>query len=85
MSYTWFKIFNTDDFDESGLVSKTYVLNLEDVGLKEILVTKGITYGITYDGIFLAYNLNGLNPFYFEGHAIFRNPDNDVFLGIEDE
>ena len=85
MAYGWYKIFNTDEFDELDLVSKTYTLDLEAVGQEEILVTKGVDYGITYEGIFLPLNLNDKNPYYFEGHAIYKTATNDVYLGIDDE
>lgn len=83
MTYTWFKIFNTADFDATGLTSKTYTLNLEGIGEKDILVTKGVGYGITYEDIFLSLNLNDENPFAFEGHAIYVDANDDVYLGIE--
>jgi hypothetical protein len=83
MTYNWFLIFNTADFDALGLISKTYTLNLEGVGEKDILVTKGISYGITYEGIFLSLSLNDENPFEFEDHAIFLDVATDnVYLGI---
>lgn len=84
MAYGWYKIFNTDEFDELDLVSKTYSLELQAVGGVEVLVTKGADYGITYEGIFLPLNLNAKNPYYFEGHAIFKTETNDVYLGITD-
>lgn len=83
MIFNWFKIFNTVEFAALGLVSKTYTFNLDGVGQKDIFVTKGVTYGITYEGVFLSLNLNGLNPFSFEGYAIYVDENNDVYLGIE--
>ncbi len=81
--FNWFKIFNRTEFDALGLVSKTYTLELEDIGIKNILVTKGITHGLTYEGVFLSLLLNDLNPFEFEGYAIYLNTEtNDVYLGI---
>lgn len=80
--YNWFKIFNTADFDATGLVSRTYTLNLEGVGQKDILVTKGAGYGLTYEGVFLSVGLNGANPFEFEGLAAYKSTSNDVYLGI---
>lgn len=83
MAHNWYKIFNEDDFNATGLVSRTYTLDLVNIGIKDILVTKGISLGITYEGIFLPLELNDENPFYFESHAIYKNSDNDIFLGIE--
>lgn len=81
--YTWFKIFNKNEFDALGLVSKTYTLFLEGVGQKNILVTKSEGYGMVYEGIFLPLEMNGENPFAFEGHAIYKTVAGNVYLGIE--
>lgn len=83
MIYTWFKIFKKTEFDALDLVSKTYTFNLEGIGQKDVLVTKGVGYGITYEGVFLSLNLNDLNPFEFDGHAIYIDGDDNVYLGIE--
>ena len=82
MNYTWFKIFNTAEFDDLDIPSRTYVLNLVGIGQKSILVTKGTGYGMTCDDVFLYLDLNGANPFEFDGFAIYKNSSNDVFLGI---
>lgn len=84
MLFTWFKIFNLADFQETGLVSRTYTLNLEGVGERNILVTQGDLVSITYDDVMLSIELNGMNPFYFEGYAVWVDVEtDDVFLGIE--
>ena len=85
MTYTWYKIFNKDEFDALDLVSKTYSVILDGIGLRDILVTKGFGYGITYEGIFLSLEINSQNPFYFEDHAICLNTEGDVYLGIGEE
>jgi hypothetical protein len=82
MNYIWYKIFNKTEFNATGLVSKTYTLPLENIGEREILVTKGQGFGITYDGVFLSLGLNGLNPFPFDSHAIYEDGNQDVFLGV---
>jgi len=83
--YTWFYIFNYDEFIDLGLVSRTYDLVLEGIGATEILVTKGAAPGITYDGVFLPLELNDENPFAFEGYAIYRDENDNIWLGIEIE
>ncbi len=82
MIYNWFYIINKNDFDDTGLVSQELTLELENVGQKTILVTKGIMLGITYEGIFLPLQLNDENPFEFEDHAIQIDDDDNIFLGI---
>lgn len=80
--FNWFKIFNKTEFLAAELVSKTYTLNLEAIGQKDILVTLGNALGVTYDGIFLYLVDGGANPFEWESHALYIDANNDVFLGI---
>jgi len=81
--YKWFKVFNKTEFLATGLVSRTYTLNLEGVGQKEILATTtGENIGVTYSGKFLLLELNARNPFSFEGHAVYLDENDDVFIGI---
>lgn len=82
MQYTWFKIFNRTEFNALGLVSRTYTLNLDGVGEKDILVTKGLALGMLYEGVFLSLELNDKNPFEFDDHAIYVDENDDVFLGV---
>jgi hypothetical protein len=80
--YNWFLIFNQTTFNALNLYSKTYTVNLEGIGEKEILVTKGETVAITYEGTMLPINLNSVNPFEFDDLAVYINSDNDVYLGV---
>lgn len=82
MIYSWYKIFNKIEFEALGLVSRTYTLNLEGIGQREILVTKGNFISALYDGVHLVLGLNDKNPFEFEGHAIFLDESNDVWIGV---
>lgn len=81
--YDWYQIFNLDDFNDMGLVSKTYTYILQSLGEKDFLVTKGNLVGITYEGVYLPISMNDINPFEFEDFAIYKNADNDVFWGIK--
>jgi hypothetical protein len=86
MIFNWFYIFNTDDFLEFGLTSKTYSLDLGGTGLiEDVLVTKGALYGITYKDVFLPLQLNDVNPFSIDGYGIYVDENNNVWLGIEVE
>ena len=82
MQYNWFKVFNRTEFEALGLVSRTYTLNLQGVGQKEILVTKGATIGMVYDDIFLSLELGDNNPFEFEDHALYVDGLDDVYIGV---
>jgi hypothetical protein len=79
--YDWFKIFNLNEFEALGLVSKEYVLNLAGIGQKSILVTQGEEISMQFDGVFISMNMNQKNPFYFENLAI-QLKDGDMFLGV---
>jgi hypothetical protein len=81
-NYVWFFIFNSDDFEALELPSRTYTLILENIGQVDILVTKGNTIGITYNGIFLSLNMNDNNPFVMDGQAIYIDENNNVWLGL---
>mgnify|MGYP006921309590 CR=1 FL=1 len=81
--YKWFKIFNYDEFQALGLVSRTYTKELVDIGIKTFLVTQGNLVSITYEGVFLPIELNDKNPFEFEGFAVYRDPESsDVYFGF---
>lgn len=82
MDFIWYKIFNTAEFDALDLISKTYTLVLENIGQKDVLVTKGEGYGITYEGVFLSLLLNDLNPFSIDDHAVYVDENDDVYLGL---
>ena len=83
MVFTWFKIFNLTLFTATGLVSRKITLELEGLGAKDFLITKGNLTSILFDGVFLSINMNDQNPFIFEGFAVYLDDNDDVWLGIE--
>lgn len=85
MSYTSYFIFNKNEFEALDLGSKTYTVNLPDLGEKDILVTSGNLLSITFEGVLLPVDLNETNPFFKDGYAALLDENDDVFLGIEDE
>ncbi len=82
MTLTWFKIFNQTEFEALDLVSKTYTVDLEVLGEKDILVTKGNYISILYEGIFLSIGMSEKNPFVFENTAVYLDENFDVWLGV---
>lgn len=80
--FYWFKVFNLQDFEATGRSSKSYLMNLEFFGLREILVTKGVRTSVLFDGVFLSVELNATNPFTFEDRAVFLDPAGDVWIGV---
>ncbi len=82
MLYTWFYLFNFDEHVALDLTSKSYELILEGIGQKTILVTQGNCLSVLYEGVFLPLELNGANPFEFDGHAVYKDPNSNVWLGV---
>lgn len=82
MNYDWYRIFKISEFDDLDLVSKTYTVELQDRGIRDIFVTKGILYSILYDGVFLTLNLNEKNPYEKDGLAIYSDDEGFVYLGF---
>lgn len=82
-TYDWFKVFNKTEFEALDLVSKTYIFEFDGLGEKSVQVYKGNYVSVFYGGVFLVLNLNGKNPYEFEGYAVFLDDNQDVWLGIE--
>ncbi len=82
MIYNWYLIFNLVEFEALNLVSKTYTQLFEDIGQRDVLVTKGDHVSIFYDDVFLPINLNDKNPFEFEDYAVYIDESDNVYLGI---
>lgn len=80
--YDWYKIVNTVEFEATGLVSREVEVVLEGIGLKTILVTKGVLYSIVYEGVMLSPGLMDNNPFYFDGYGSYVTLAGDIYLGI---
>lgn len=87
MIFNWFKIFNLSEFLATDLVSKEYLVILEGVGQKEILVTRGNQISMVYEDVFLPIQFEDDNPFVRHGDAasygIYKDANDDVWLGIE--
>lgn len=82
MIYDWYNIFNLAEFNDLGLVSRELSLELEGVGSKTLRITKGNYTSILYNDVFLPIEMIDKNPFEFDGHAVYVDENDDVFLGI---
>lgn len=82
MTFSWYKIFNLNEFLAAGLVQQTYTVELDDRGQFDILVVKGAFVSMIFHGILLPIQFNSENPFEFEDHAVYIYPSGNVFLGI---
>lgn len=88
MNYDWYFIINKTEFEALDIPSREVQLQLKEAGaLKTFLITKGNLTSILVDGIFLSLDLNGEDPFEFEGFAIGSDEDENIYYGIavEDE
>ena len=83
-TYTGYFIFNQAEFELLALGSKTYTVNLPDLGEKDILVTKGNLLSITFEGVLLPAGLNDKNQFTKDGYGISLDDNGDVYLCIQD-
>lgn len=86
--FDWYKIFNLQEFLDLGLVSRTYTYFFEGLGERSVLVTKGNTVGLTFDGEFLPIEFIDLydSGKYVSGsYAIEKHSNGDIYLGIEVE
>ena len=78
----WYRLFNRQDFIDTGLVSYKTSVVFENEGEKEILITRGFDVGITFEDTFLPVSLNEKNPFRIGEKAIFIDLSGDVWLGV---
>jgi hypothetical protein len=85
MTFDWYLIFNLNDFNALGLESKAYNVYLEGLGLKAILVTKGVGVSVVVDDKFLPIEFNDNNPWIDEGKAVYLDEDDNVWIGYEIE
>lgn len=88
MNFDWFNIFNLDEFLALNICSRNLTLSLEDHGEKEVLITRGNEISITFEDVLMPISYEDENPFVREGdgdihYAVYKDSDNDVWLGIE--
>lgn len=87
MDYDWYKIANLDEFDEADLPSRTIIAELEDLGTKEILLTRGELYSVVFDEQFMPIGLSDKNPFIQGEWAVYQDQGRNVWIGkmVSDE
>lgn len=82
MIFRWFKIFNLTEFLALDLPSRMYTYELQNMGVKDFLVTRGNAVSVLHEDEFLIVELNGYNPFVLNGHAVYRDENDDVWFGF---
>lgn len=83
MGYTWFKIFNKTEFEAKDIPSESVTMFLVGKGQKTILITKGDSLSIVFDGVMLPIKFADKNPWADSGYAVFIDEAQDVYLGFE--
>lgn len=82
MQYAWYFIFNRPLFEATNLVSRVMPMNLEGIGLVNVMITKGRFFSVVYDGVMLPIGLLGSPLYEFEGYAVEELPSGNVYLGV---
>lgn len=86
MAASYYKLFNKAEFEATGLVSKQLVVDLDDRGRVEFLISVGNTVSVTYDGELLPVGFLDANPYIKGGYAVYLDDVNgDVWFGFEDD
>lgn len=83
MTFDWYRIFNLEEFEDTGLVSREYTVDLAGIGETTVLVTKGNEIGVLFDDVFMILQLNAQNPVVMDGRALYLDSNGDVQVGIE--
>lgn len=83
--FNWYRLFNNEEFISTELTSMEIIFDMIGIGEKTVLITRGENTSILYEEVFLSVNLNDKNPFRMGEHAVFIDPNDDVWLGIYSE
>lgn len=85
MLYDWYKIFNLQEFISTGLVSRTRDYFLSGMGSISITITRGNLVSLVVDDVILPVQFSGEDPFVMGGYAIYKDDNDDVYLGFKVE
>lgn len=83
MLYDWYRIFNLAAFVATGLVSRKYTYDLEDIGQETFLACSGEGVSVLFRDVFLPVNFEDQNPYTRDEYAIRLTDDGYVEIGIK--
>lgn len=83
MIFDWYRLFNLTEWRAEELPSRTLIIDLEDRGRTEFLISEGNETGILYDDEFLPVNFLEQNPYVKNGYAVYLDANDDVHFGFE--
>lgn len=86
MLFDWYNLFSLTEFLAQGLISRTLHVNLDGIGQKDILVTRGNEISLIYEDVILPINFRDQNPYNRAGsektYAVYQDSNNNIWLGI---
>lgn len=83
MNVNWYNLFSKPDFEATGLVQRIINASLNEIGDKEIIISKGNLLTVLYDGVLLPVNFQDQNPFTPDDtHYVYIDDDQNVWLGV---
>lgn len=83
MNYDWYKLFNLLEWQAEGLVQRSLTVDLEGRDRMTFLINQGNTTSVAFDDKFLPIAFLDQNPYVHEGAAIYRDANDDIFVGFE--
>lgn len=84
MTVNWYKVGNAKEFEAVDIPQFVQSLELENMGLVEIVFIKGFNISIIFNGEVLTPELNGRNPFFRNKTTSYIDPETkDIWVGYE--
>lgn len=84
MKVAWYNIGNAENFEKMGIPQLAQELELEDLGMVEIVLIKGFNLSVIFNGEMMTPNLNGRNPFSKNKTTAYIDPiTKDIWVGYE--
>jgi hypothetical protein len=87
MIFTWYKIYDLNDFDVLDVPRVDLELNLESKGIKTFSIFKGVSglYSVLTDDVFLTAKLNNREVFSKDGIGVYVDDEKILYVGYEVE
>lgn len=89
MTFEWYRLFNLDEWEATGLVARTLQFELENRGPVTVEVFRGALTSLVYDGVMLPVGgIDGEQDLYVGiggQYASYVDEANEVYLGFRSE
>lgn len=81
-NWRWWKVFNLDEFNALNVPDYYLTLNLDGLGLTDIVIMRGFDISVLFLGYVLTPFLNGRNGFSIENKvSAYIDEDNNLWVG----